>query len=78
MYTAEMARRDWGTLPNVLDARIEEAVKKANYNGFRRASIRVYINDPFLYNIREELENRGFTDIDIPDICLSGDVEFRW
>lgn len=73
MYTADMARN---SLNDDLDRRIEAAVKDARYS--RTASLRVYIDDWFVHSIREELEKRGFHSIDVPDICLKGDVYFSW
>lgn len=78
MYTAEMARSNAEESPNKLDERIAEAVKEANYKGYTQASVRVYIEDPYLHTIRDELEKRGFTVIHVPDICLKGDVDFSW
>jgi hypothetical protein len=78
MYTADMARLNASTSPNVLDERIEAAVIEANYIGAKQASIRIYIDDPFKDDIREELKKRGFTVLYVPDICLKGDVDFSW
>ena len=78
MYTAEMARNQSESSPNVLDERIEKEVSYANYHGFRRASVRVYIEDPFVHTIKEELEKRGFTVDYVPEIILKGDVDFSW
>lgn len=58
-----------------LDRRIEDAVRGATG---RRSSIRVYREDWFFHSIREELEKRGFTVDEVPDICLKGDVSFSW
>ena len=78
MYTAEMARNRSESSPNVLDERIEKEVRYANYHGFRRASVRVYIDDPFAPTIREELEKRGFKVGHVPEIIIKGDVDFSW
>lgn len=78
MYTAEMAKKDAAGNDSELDDRIKSAVKEANYRGHRTTSIRVYIEDAFVHNIREELEKRGFTNVDVPYIILKGDVEFSW
>ena len=51
---------------------------EANYLGFSRATIRVYIDDPFVRTIKKELEMRGFVVLEVPDIILKGDVEFSW
>jgi hypothetical protein len=77
MYTAEMARSDaLETASNELDRRIENAVKENQWAG--RATVRIYIDDPFRYTIKEELEKRGFKNVDVPDIILKGDVSFEW
>ena len=78
MYTAENAREKTSNSPNVLDERLQKEVEDAVYRGFNRASVRVYIDDPFVHNIKEELEKRGFTVDHVPDICLKGDVDFSW
>lgn len=78
MFTAEDARKQVETEPNKLDALIEEAVREANYHGHTSASIRVYIEDAYVHTIREELEKRGFSAINVPDIILKGDVYFSW
>ncbi len=72
MYTAQMAR---DKVTDDLDRRIEAAVKEAFGN---TGSLRVYIEDPFVHSIKEELEQRGFHSVDVPDICLKGDVYFSW
>ena len=78
MYTAQLAQEHANQSENELDERLKSAVSEANYRGLRSASIRVYIDDAFCSTIRQELEARGFTDIDVPDICLKGDVRFAW
>lgn len=73
-FTADMARQ----LDDILlDERIEHAIKhrKAGTNG---AYIRIYIEDSFRYSIQSDLEERGFKNVDVPDICLCGDVYFEW
>lgn len=78
MYTANDAREDTSSnIERVLDERIRSAVEEAKNYG-QRASIRVYIDDPFVHSIKEELEKRGFVNVDVPDICLKGDVFFEW
>lgn len=73
MYTADMARTQ---RKNDLDDRIKAAVEEEFMaNG---AYMRVYIDDPWLSNIETELKIRGFKNIDIPNITLSGDVYFEW
>lgn len=72
MYTADMARqKDHSDL----DRRIEAAVKSGTGSS---AYLRVYIEDSFLRSIRQELEDRGFKNVDVPDIVLKGDVYFEW
>lgn len=78
MYTADQARIHRAEAPNDLDERIQTAVEKANRLGQRTASIRVYIEDAYCADIQNELENRGFTNIDVPDIVVKGDVRFSW
>lgn len=72
MFTAQNAR-DGNTAD--LDERIERAVRSS---GGTSAYIRVYHDDPWRYSIKSDLEDRGFTNVDVPDICLSGDVYFEW
>jgi hypothetical protein len=74
MYTADMARK--GNMDE-LDARIEAAVKDRDA-GPNAAYLRVYIEDSFCQTIGEELERRGFKNVQVPDICLKGDVYFEW
>ena len=64
-------------ITDYLDRRIEAAVKDAARYG-NTASLRVYIDDPFVHSIKEELEKRGFHSVYVPDICLKGDVDFSW
>lgn len=75
MFTANDARR---VDESELDRKIEAAVREGERYGARRASIRVYIDDPWIHTIKAELEKRGFINVDVPDICLKGDVEFEW
>jgi hypothetical protein len=72
MYTVSDARLQQS---NDLDERIEAAVKEAYGNS---AYLRIYCEDRFRYKIREELENRGFVNIQVPDFILKGDVYFEW
>lgn len=72
MFTADDARR--GNYDE-LDARIRAAVRDGNGNS---ASLRIYHDDAFRYTIEEELDRRGFKNIDVPDIVLKGDVYFEW
>ena len=72
-YTADMANRE---STSDLDRRIELAVKDAK--GGKSAYLRIYHDDPWCANIQEELESRGFTNVDVPAIILKGDVYFEW
>lgn len=73
MFTADDARR----IDNDdLDRRIKAAVKDSDRPN--SASLRVYIEDPWVHRIEAELEKRGFKNICVPDICLKGDVHFEW
>lgn len=73
MFTADDARqRD----SDDLDERIERSVRERRDG--EGAYLRVYIEDPFFHRIRYELEERGFKNIHVPDICLKGDVYFEW
>jgi hypothetical protein len=72
-YTAEDARRG---NDDDLDKRIRAAVKDAG--SARGAYLRVYIEDSFVHRIGEELRGRGFTNVQVPDIVLKGDVYFEW
>jgi len=74
MYTAEMANHDG---QEDLDNRIRAAVREQD-GGYKAAYLRVYIDDPWLYQIEAELERRGFRDIRVPSIILKGDVYFSW
>jgi hypothetical protein len=73
MFTADKARN----IDSItLDHRIEHSVRvRSKGNG---TYMRVYHDDSFLENLYEELEKRGFTNIQIPDVCLSADVYFEW
>lgn len=72
MFTADDARRGDN---NELDRRIREAVQEGEYG---TGSLRVYIEDPWCRTIKEELEKRGFTNVQVPDIHIKGDVYFEW
>lgn len=74
MYTAQHARDQ---AQKDLDRRIEAAVKE-NDGGPNAAYLRVYIEDPWVINIKAELERRSFKNVDVPDITLKGDVYFEW
>lgn len=74
MYTAEDARK---STESHLDEKIEVAVKDSDA-GPHAAYLRVYLDDPWFRNIKEELEKRGFKNVQVPDICLKGDVYFEW
>ena len=76
MYTAEMANNEEDGQCD-LDKRIRAAVKEQD-GGYKAAYLRVYIEDPWVHNIEEELERRGFKDINVPDIIIKGDVYFSW
>jgi len=73
MFTAEMARQQQA---DDLDERIQYAV--ANRRQGNGAYMRVYSEDPFLHTLHEELEKRGFTNVNVPDVILSGDAYFEW
>lgn len=84
MYTADQARkRSEDTEQDNdrnLDYVIRDAVEDAQ-EGFSEATsayMRVYCNDPWLSNLKEELEKRGFFSVNIPDIVIKGDVYFAW
>jgi hypothetical protein len=72
MYTADDARR--GNQDD-LDARIKRAVSDGTGNS---SHIRVYHDDPWRYTIQSDLEERGFTNVYVPDIIICGDVYFEW
>lgn len=74
MFTASNARK-MQTLE--LDDRIKAAVIE-NDGGPNAAYLRVYCDDPWRYSIKDELEMRGFKNIDVPDIIIKGDVYFEW
>ena len=74
MFTADVARQI--TVADDLDARIEYSVKERKRNN--GAYLRIYDTDTFIHTIKEELEKRGFINVSVPDICLSGDVYFEW
>lgn len=73
MFTAAHARAAVG---DDLDERIAYAVRD-NRSG-DGASLRVYIDDPWVHRIESELAARGFINIRVPDIALKGDVYFEW
>lgn len=74
MYTANDARN---FDQSDLDERIKRAVEENRKYG-QTATIRVYLEDPFIHNIKQELEKRGFTNVQVPHIVLKGDVSFSW
>jgi hypothetical protein len=74
MFTADDARDD---STYRLDERIRKAVKD-NDAGPNAAYLRVYCDDPWRYTIKEELEKRGFKNVDVPEITICGDVYFEW
>lgn len=74
MYTADDARKGDD---DDLDRRIKAAVKDRDA-GPNAAYLRVYIEDPWCHRIREELEKRGFKNVQVPNITLKGDVYFEW
>lgn len=74
MFTAEDARH---SSRDDLDRRIRAAVKDCDA-GHNAAYLRIYIEDPWVHSIQSELEERGFKNINVPDICLKGDVYFEW
>lgn len=63
MFTAADARN---MQQSDLDDRIKRAVKDNDAGPFA-AYLRVYIEDPWVHTIKEELEKRGFKNIDVPD-----------
>lgn len=73
MYTAEKARQ--GDQRD-LDRRIKAAVQDADGGRPNSAYFRAYIEDP--WDIREELERRGFKNVIVPSMTLKGDVYFEW
>lgn len=72
MFTANDAR---AMQVDELDKRIEAAVRDSKEGG---AYLRVYCDDNFRYTIKADLEERGFKQVHVPDIILSGDVYFEW
>jgi hypothetical protein len=72
MFTADDARQ---LNEDDLDERIEQAVRDATGN---YAYLRVYSEDPFRHSIKEKLEERGFKNVQVPDIIIKGDVYFEW
>lgn len=73
MYTADDVRsRD----QDDLDERIQYAVE--NYRSGNGTHMRFYIEDPWRYDLKEELELRGFKNVYVPDIVLKGDAYFEW
>lgn len=73
MFTAQDANN---LVQNDLDERIERAVREYSENS--GAYLRIYHDDSFFHNIEEELTRRGFKNINVPDICIKGDVWFEW
>jgi len=74
VYTADDAR---SKSEDDLDARIRSAVI-SNAGATRSTHMRVYCDDWFKDTIKEELEKRGFKNVDVPDIVIKGDVYFEW
>ena len=75
MYTTEHARAGD---QDELDRRIKLAVKDADGGAPHSTYMRVYIEDPWRHSIQEELERRGFKNVQVPDFILKGDVYFEW
>lgn len=75
MFTADDARQ---MDQDNLDTRIKNAVRDADGGSPNSAYLRVYCEDPWFHTIKEELERRGFTNVNVPDIVLKGDVYFEW
>lgn len=75
MFTADKAR---ALSTQSLDSRIEKEVKLAVAGGYTDAYLRIYMDDPFFQSIEEELRERGFHSIKVPNITLKGDVYFSW
>lgn len=71
-YTADDARSGG---QGDLDARIKAEVEHSNGNS---GYLRVYIEDPWVHRIQAELEERGFKNVQVPEITLKGDVYFEW
>lgn len=74
MYTVNMAAKD---TEDDLDKRIQNAVQNHRH-GQNGAHMRVYLDDPWFDTIKEELEKRGFKNINVPEMVLKGDVYFEW
>lgn len=74
MFTADDARNEH---EYELDRRIRRAVQVMDA-GRNAAYLRVYVEDPWFNQIREELEKRGFKNVKVPEIVLKGDVYFEW
>jgi len=60
-----------------LDQCIRDAVADRSY-GQGATSMRVYHDDPWLWSLEQELEDRGFKNIRVPSITIKGDVYFEW
>ena len=73
MYTAVDALIQSNT---VLDERIQRAVVEGVHA--RHASIRIYHTDWFCNDIKEELELRGFKNVQVPRFVETADVYFEW
>lgn len=73
-FTADDARR--GNMDE-LDGRIRAAVQDRGA-GPNAAYLRIYAEDSFRFTIASELEDRGFKNIEVPDITIKGDVYFEW
>jgi len=70
MFTASMVKQGNA---RAFDERLEYAVKNFNH-GNNGAYMRIYCDDPWRWNVKEMLEERGFINVDVPDIVISGDV----
>lgn len=60
----------------VLDEKIERAVLDGANT--RCGSIRVYDTDWFCNTVQEELELRGFKNVQVPRFVQTADVYFEW
>ena len=63
-----------------LDDVIKDAVEDAQEGNPDATGtyMRVYNDDPWLPNLKEELEARGFFCVQVPEITIKGDVYFAW
>jgi hypothetical protein len=73
-FTADDARN---LANDDLDQRIRQAVSNADA-GPNATYMRVYCDDPWLHSLESELRDRGFINIDVPNITIKGDVYFEW